>query len=78
MHPVEVGETWRRIFSKIMLKITGPEATMACQHDQLCAGIKEGINGAFHGVQDIWDEKLTTEDWGFLIVDAKNTFNEID
>ena len=78
MHPVGVGETWRRIFYKIMLKVTGPEATMECQDDQMCAGLNEGINIAFHGVQYIWDEKLTTEDWGFLIVDANNAFNKIN
>ena len=56
MHPVGVGETWRRIFAKIMLKITGPEATMACQDKQLCAGLKAGIDGAVHGVKAIWDK----------------------
>ena len=62
VRPVRVGETWRRLFSKIMLKVTVPEATMAYQDDQLCAGLKAGINGAVYGVQDIWDEKSTTED----------------
>ena len=68
-------ESWIRLFAKILLKVTGPEATMACKDNQLCAGPKVGIDGAVHEVQAIWDEKLTTEDWGFLIVDAKNTFN---
>ena len=57
MHPVEVGETWRRIFAKIMLNITVPEATIACQHGQLCVGLKEGVDGAFHGVQDMFGMK---------------------
>ena len=60
VRPVGVRETWRHIFSKIVIKVTGPEATMTCQHDQLCSGLKVGIDGAFHGVQDIWDENLTT------------------
>ena len=51
---------------------------MACQDDQLSAGIKAGIDGAIHGVQDLWDEKSTTEEWGFLIVDANNAFNKIN
>ena len=51
--PVGVGETWRRIFDKIMLKVTGPEATMVCQDDQTCSGLKAGIDGAIHGVQAI-------------------------
>ena len=61
-----------------MIKFTVPEATIACRYDQLCAGLKAGIDGAVHGVQDIWDENSTTEDWGFLLVDKKNSFNEIN
>ena len=61
-----------------MLKFTRPEATMAYQYDQMCAGIKSVIDGAVHGVQPIWDEKLTTEDCGFLLIDAKNAFNRIN
>ena len=52
---------WRHIFSKIVLKVTGPEATMAFQDDYLCVGLKAGIGDAIHGVQALWDEKLTTE-----------------
>ena len=77
VRPVGVRETWRHIFSKIVIKVTGPEATMTCQHDQLCSGLKVGIDGAFHGVQDIWDENLTTEEWRFLLVDADIAFDEI-
>ena len=33
VRPVGVGETWRRLFAKIILKVVGPEATMACQDD---------------------------------------------
>ena len=51
---------------------------MTFQDDQLCAILKAGIDGAVHGVQDIWDENSTTEDWGFLLIDAKNAFNDID
>ena len=75
VRPVGVGETWRRLFSNILLKIMGPEATMAFQYDQLCV---RGINSAIHGVQALWDKNLTTENWGFLLVDAKNTFNDIN
>ena len=57
---------------------TGPEATMVCQDDQLCAGTKAGIDGTIHGVQDLWDKKLSTEEWVFLLVDAKDAFNKIN
>ena len=61
-----------------MLKVTGQEATMACQDDQLCVGLKAGIDGAIHRVQALWDENWTTENWGFLLVDARNVFNDIN
>ena len=51
---------------------------MACQDDQMCAVLKSGIDGVIHGAQDLWDEKPTTENWGFLLVDAKNASNEIN
>ena len=75
VHPFGVRETWRRLFANIMLKLTGPEATMACQDEHLCAGLKAGIDGAVHGVQAIWDKNLTMEDWRLLPVDAKSAYN---
>ena len=77
MRPFGIGETWRHIFDKIVQKVAGPEVTMACQDDQLWSGPKAVIDGAVHRVQYIWDEDLTTEDWGFLLVDANNAFNKM-
>ena len=75
---VGVGETWRRLFAKTVIKVTVPESTMLCQDDQLCAGLKAGIDGAIHGVQALWDKNLSTEEWDFLFVDANNAFNKIN
>ena len=58
--PVGVGEMWRRLFAKIVLKFTGPEATMECQDDQLCAVIKAGIDSAIHRVQALWDKIIAS------------------
>ena len=63
--PVGVREMWRRLFANIVLKVKVPEATMACQDDQLCAGIKAAIDGAIHGVQALWDRNSSTEEWDF-------------
>ena len=78
VHLVGVGESWWRLFAKIVLKVAGTEATMACWDEQLCAGLKVRIDGAIHRVQALWDENSTTEDWGFLLVDTKNAFNKIN
>ena len=66
IQPVGVGEMWWHIFAKIMIKVTEPESTMACQDDHLCAVLKAVIDGAVHWVQSLWDENLTTEDWVFF------------
>ena len=47
---VGVVEIWRHLFAKIALKVTGPEATMAFQVEQMCTVLKAVIHGAFHGV----------------------------
>ena len=75
---VSVGKTWRRIFSKCVMRATGPESTNVFQDDQLFTGLKVIIGGAKHGVQDIWYSNYSTEYWEFLLVDAKNAFNEIN
>ena len=61
MRPVGVVEIWRHIFDNIVLKVTGPDATITYKDYQLCAGLKAGIDGAFHGVQAVRDETSTTE-----------------
>ena len=76
--PFRVGENWRRLFTKIVIRVTVPEATRACQDDQLCSGLKAVIDDVVHGVQAIWDIKSTTEFWEFLRIDGKNAFNEIN
>ena len=76
--PVIVVETWKRHFSKCVLKVRVPEATIVYQYDQICDRLKAVIDGTVHGVQAIWDTKLATEDWGFLLADAKNAFDEIN
>ena len=58
--PAGVRENWRRLFAKCVLRVTGPEATSASQDDQLCSGLKLEIGDAVHGIQAIWDTKLTT------------------
>ena len=56
----------------------GTKSTNVCQDDQLCDGLKVGIDRYIHGVKYICYAESSTEDWGLLLVDAKNAFNEID
>ena len=76
--PVGTGETWRLFFAKCVLKLTGTEATNAFQDDHICDSLKVLIDGSIHGVKDIRDANSSTENWGFLLVNTKNVFNEIN
>ena len=63
---VGVEEMWYRLFAKCALKVTGSDATHVWRDDQLCAILKEGIDGALNGVQYIWEDSSTEENWIFL------------
>ena len=54
VHLVGVGETKRRLFDNCMLRFMVPEATSMFQDDQICAGLRAGIDVAVHRVQVIW------------------------
>ena len=77
VRPVGVGETWRRLFPMILLKVTGPEVTMVCQEPT----VFQTEGGKYQ--RDPWSpssmvKNLSTEEWVFILVDAKNAFNEIN
>ena len=76
IRPVGVGEIWRIMMAKCMLRVAGPEAKAACGTTQLAGGVKVGIEGAIHAMRVLWEEHKHEEDWGFLLIDAGNVFNE--
>ena len=76
IRPFGVGGTWRRMMAKCLLKVTGPEAKAAWGTTQLAGGLEAGIEGAIHAMRVPWDEHKKEEDWGFLLIDMRSTFNE--
>ena len=49
--PVGIGEIYRRLWAKCLLKAIGTQATTACSNFNLCAGLQAGIEGAVHAVR---------------------------
>ena len=45
--PVGVGENWRRLMAKCVLRVTGQEAKAACGTEQLEGGAEVGIEGGY-------------------------------
>ena len=76
VRPVGIGEIWRRLFAKTVLILAGEEAKEECGDEQLCAGLEAGIEGGIHAARAEWIEHEEDEEWGFLLVDARNAFNE--
>jgi hypothetical protein len=76
VRPVGIGETLERLGGKCVLLVCGDEAKEACGVDQLCAGVEAGIESGMHAAKLLWQEHSQEEEWGFLLVDAHNAFNE--
>ena len=78
VRPIGIGESWRRLFAKCLLSVTGEEVSAVCGVDNLSVGIPAGIEAAIHSVNECVDGNHDTDDWGFILVDAKNAFNELN
>ena len=56
-----------------MAHVTGEDVQNVCGIDQLCSGIKGGIEGAIHGITQLFDAH-SENGWGLLLMDAVNGF----
>ena len=52
-----------------------PAATKAAGIDQLCVGLKAGVEGAIHATRTIWEKLSSEPDFVVLSIDAENAFN---
>ena len=76
IRPVGVGNTWRRMMATCLLQVAWPEDKSACGTTQNSGGLEARIEGAIHVMRVLWEEHKKEEDLGFLIIDARNAFNE--
>ena len=72
---VSIGDIWHLLLAKCLLWVTGDEAEIVCGADQLCSGMRAGIEDGIHAMCMQWDADGELENQGFLLVDAKNAFN---
>ena len=76
IRPVGIGETWRRLLAKCLLRVMGQEIKVACGTERLAWGVESGIEGAIHATRLQWTQHSQEEEWGFLLVGPRNVFNE--
>ena len=60
--PVGIGETWRRLLEKCLLRVTGKEAKAACRMEQLTGGGRSGKLGAIHAARLQWTQHSQEEE----------------
>ena len=52
---VRVGETWRRLMTKCVLRVTGQDTKAACGIEHLARGLEAGTEGGIHAMRLIWN-----------------------
>ena len=75
VRPIGVGETVRRIISKAILSIIGPDIQETAGAVQLCAGHEAGCEAAVHAMRKIF---LEDETESILQIDATDAFNSLN
>ena len=71
VRPIGVGETLRRVIGKTVCMITRSDVEEIAGVSQLCAGIKAGVEGAIHAINDLFEDHKA-DGWGVLLVVANN------
>ena len=64
----------RHILGKVVALATRADLEEVCGTDQLCSGLRAGMEGAIHAVKELFDLNCDAG-WGLLLVDEKNAFN---
>ena len=72
---VGVGDTWRSLMEKCILRGTGQDAKAACGTEHLAREVEVGIEGGIHDMRLLWAQHSQEEYWGFLPINARNAFN---
>ena len=61
---------------KVSLKGGRTEGQGGLGHDVTCRRTGGEIEGNIYAMRILWDEHKNEEDWVFLLIDARNAFNE--
>eukprot|EP00957_Ditylum_brightwellii_P091484 6966319-Ditylum_brightwellii.AAC.1 len=73
-----IGEVLQKLAGKSVLFVCGEVVTKACGAKQLYTGIRSGIEGGIHAMNDLWSDYGDDKKWGILLMDARNAFNELN
>ena len=72
LRPIGIGETFRRIIAKAIMRVIKDDVCHTAGPLQVCAGQEGGCEAAIHAMRTIFDNDETE---CVLLVDASNAFN---
>ena len=78
VRPIGIGNIECHFIAKCVIAEASLAATQAAGTTQLAVGLPAGIEGAIHAAYQHWDAQAIEPNYGFLMVDAKNSFNQLD
>ena len=77
VRPIGIGEPSWKILGKTVALVTRSVLEEVCGVDQLCSGLRSGLEGAVHAIHELLIEHCNFG-WGLLLVDATNVFNSVN
>ena len=75
VRPIGIGEVFKRIIAKCVMKFLKPDIPRSAGSLQVCAGHDAGCEAAIHAIKDMFAEEDVD---GVLLVDASNAFNSLN
>ena len=75
VRPIAVGEVFRRIICKAIMKVVEYDILSATAPLQLCVGVPSACEAAVHAMESLFTRPETQ---GVLLVDATNAFNGLN
>ena len=76
--PVVVGTIWRRLVSKVAIKVVGKEMAQYLNDFQFGVGVSGGAKGVLHSVNRVLSARDDDGSLAMLTVDFSNAFNLVD
>ena len=74
-HSIGIGNIFWHAVANCILVVASLFATTECGSDQVCVGLKAGVDNVVYAVLAGWAEMDTTEQNNFLVIDADNALN---
>lgn len=75
VRPIAVGEVFRRIVCRAIMKVVERDVLRATTPFQLCIGVPSAWGAGVHAIQELYAQDNTQ---GILFVDASNAFNSLN